>query len=78
MKAFYLRLMAAALLVTACGDKPKPQTPSAHRGVYHWKTTYDPTDWEKKWIDLFISVNISPKDFYFMDVASEIKALARE
>ncbi|MBR6255409.1 MAG: EAL domain-containing protein [Clostridiales bacterium] len=35
-------------------------------------------DWEKKGIDLFISVNISPKDFYFMDVASEIKALARE
>ena len=50
MKAFYLRLMAVALLVTACGDKPKPQTPSAHRGVYHWKTTYDPTDWEKKWM----------------------------
>lgn len=28
--------------------------------------------------DLFISVNISPKDFYFLDVAEEIKALARK
>lgn len=28
--------------------------------------------------DLFISVNISPKDFYFMDVAAELKALVRE
>ena len=32
--------------------------------------------WEKEGRDLFISVNISPKDFYFMDVASELKALA--
>ena len=28
--------------------------------------------------DIFISVNISPKDFYFMDVAEEIKGLIRE
>ena len=34
--------------------------------------------WEKEGRDLFISVNISPKDFYFMDVASELKALAAE
>ena len=50
MKAHYLWLLAATLLLTACGDKTKPQTPSAHRGVYHWKTTYDPTDWEKQWM----------------------------
>lgn len=50
MKAHYLWLLASALLLTACGDKTKFQTPSAHRGVYHWKTTYDPTDWEKKWM----------------------------
>ncbi|MBO4746561.1 MAG: EAL domain-containing protein [Clostridiales bacterium] len=36
------------------------------------------SDWAKQGLDLFISVNISPKDFYFMDVASEIKALAKE
>ena len=36
------------------------------------------SDWGKQGLDLFISVNISPKDFYFMDVASEIKALAKE
>lgn len=28
--------------------------------------------------DLFISVNISPKDFYFMDVVAEIKDLVKE
>jgi len=28
--------------------------------------------------DLFISVNISPKDFYFMDVAAELKGLVAE
>ena len=50
--------MYKAILITAislvflcsCSGEYKPQTPSAHRGVYHWKTTYDPTDWEKKWM----------------------------
>ena len=28
--------------------------------------------------DIFISVNISPKDFYFIDVASELRALVKE
>lgn len=35
-------------------------------------------DWKGKHDDLFVSVNISPKDFYFFDVASEIKGLVRE
>ena len=34
--------------------------------------------WEKKGIEAFISVNVSPKDFYFMDVASEIKKVVKE
>lgn len=29
--------------------KNKAYTP-AHRGIYHWKTTYDPTDWEIQWM----------------------------
>ena len=28
--------------------------------------------------DLFISINISPKDFYFMDVAAELRAIVAE
>ncbi|MBO4863965.1 MAG: EAL domain-containing protein [Eubacterium sp.] len=36
------------------------------------------TRWKNKGIDLFISINISPKDFYFMDVATEIKQIASE
>lgn len=36
------------------------------------------SEWCKNWPDLFISVNISPKDFYFMDVAAEIRGLVRE
>ena len=34
-----------------------------------WKGVHD---------ELFISVNISPKDFYFFDVAEELKALVKE
>ena len=34
--------------------------------------------WKEKNGDLFISVNISPKDFYFIDVVSEIKKLSEE
>ncbi len=35
-------------------------------------------EWQKQNNDMFISVNISPKDFYFIDVLSEIKALVNE
>ncbi len=35
-------------------------------------------DWKGVHDDLFISVNISPKDFYFFDVVAEIKALVQE
>lgn len=46
---------------------------------YMWRCACEIlSDWEKQGRDLFISVNISPKDFYFMDVASEIKALTKE
>ncbi|MBQ8966616.1 GGDEF and EAL domain-containing protein [Ruminococcus sp.] len=34
--------------------------------------------WKGKHDDLFISVNISPKDFYFIDVVGEIKGLVEE
>ena len=34
--------------------------------------------WSATHPDLFISVNISPKDFYFMDVAAEIRGLVKE
>ena len=36
-----------------------------------------PAKWKKTNPDLFLSVNISPKDFYFMYVAEEIIALCR-
>ncbi len=34
--------------------------------------------WKKEGKDLFVSVNISPKDFYLLDVAEELKSLVRE
>jgi len=34
--------------------------------------------WKKKNCDMFISVNISPKDFYFIDVTAEIIKLVKE
>ncbi|MBP5654234.1 MAG: EAL domain-containing protein [Clostridiales bacterium] len=35
-------------------------------------------DWKKQGRDTFISVNISPKDFYYMDVPEYIRDLVRE
>lgn len=35
-------------------------------------------DWEKRGIDLFLSVNISPKDFYFIDVYKTISELVKK
>ncbi|MBP5262663.1 MAG: EAL domain-containing protein [Clostridiales bacterium] len=35
-------------------------------------------DWKERGIESFISVNISPKDFYYMDVVSELKSLVEE
>ena len=35
-------------------------------------------DWKSRGIDSFISINISPKDFYFMDVVSELEGLVEE
>ena len=35
-------------------------------------------DWKKRNIESFISINISPKDFYFMNVVSELKSLVEE
>ncbi len=35
-------------------------------------------DWKSRGIESFISINISPKDFYFMDVVSELNSLIEE
>jgi EAL domain-containing protein (putative c-di-GMP-specific phosphodiesterase class I) len=34
--------------------------------------------WKKEGKDLFLSINISPKDFYFMDVESELRKIVSE
>lgn len=36
------------------------------------------SDWKRENKDMFISVNISPKDFYFIDVVSELMDLVRK
>jgi EAL domain-containing protein (putative c-di-GMP-specific phosphodiesterase class I) len=36
------------------------------------------SEWEKKYPDLFISVNVSPKDFYAADVLAEVMRLVIE
>ena len=36
------------------------------------------SEWKKESKKMFISVNISPKDFYYIDVVSEIKKLVKE
>ena len=35
-------------------------------------------DWKERGIDAFISINISPKDFFYMDVVSTLKELVEE
>lgn len=35
-------------------------------------------DWKSRGIDSFISINISPKDFYYMDVVSELTGLVEK
>ena len=35
-------------------------------------------DWKERGIEAFISINISPKDFYYMDVVSTLKELVKE
>ena len=35
-------------------------------------------EWKARGCDLFISINISPKDFYFMDVAAELRGIVGE
>ena len=46
-KALFFTTLSIVLLYSCSRDAGQT---SAHRGVYHWKTTYDPTDWEKKWM----------------------------
>ena len=44
-----------------------------------WKTACKIlSDWEKKYPDLFLSVNVSPKDFYMTDVLAEIMSYVLE
>lgn len=46
---------------------------------YMWRCACEIlSDWKSRGIESFISVNISPKDFYYMDVVSELKSLVEE
>ena len=46
---------------------------------YMWRSACEILSaWKKRGWDSFISVNISPKDFYYMDVPEYIKELVRE
>ena len=46
---------------------------------YMWRCACEIlSDWKSRGIGNFISINISPKDFYYMDVISELKSLVEE
>ena len=46
---------------------------------YMWRCACEIlSNWKARGIECFISINISPKDFYYMDVVSELKALVEE
>lgn len=38
------------LLLSACSHPESGGSSADHRGVYHWKTTYNPTQWELQWM----------------------------
>ena len=47
-------LVIVILALCSCGHKENLKTKvvaPAHRGIYHWKTTYDPTEWELRWME---------------------------
>ena len=46
MKRFLLTILLSALLA-ACSSEPEGAT---MRAVYHWKTTYNPTQYEQQWL----------------------------
>ena len=46
---------------------------------YMWRCACEIlSDWKKRGWDIFVSVNISPKDFYYLDVPKYIKGLIEE
>ena len=46
---------------------------------YMWRRACEIlAEWERRGLDQFISINISPKDFYFMDVAAEIRSAVND
>ena len=46
---------------------------------YMWRSVCEIlANWKSRNIDNFISINISPKDFYYMDVVAELKSLVDE
>ncbi len=46
---------------------------------YMWRCACEIlADWKRRGWDMFISVNISPKDFYYLDVPKFIKGLVKE
>ena len=42
--------VSALCLTAACRCGLSSSRTATHRGVYHWKTTYDPTEWERQWM----------------------------
>ena len=49
----YFKLVIVLLFIamlSGCGGEKKPGEGPAHRGIYHWKTTYDPSEWELQWM----------------------------
>ena len=44
-------LVIVILALCSCGHKERAVEAPAHRGIYHWKTTYDPSEWELRWME---------------------------
>ena len=45
-KSFFVATLIVLLFCSCKFDK----NPAAHRGIYHWKTTYNPSEWELQWM----------------------------
>lgn len=43
-------MVIVILALCSCGHNERVVEAPAHRGIYHWKTTYNPSEWELQWM----------------------------
>lgn len=50
MRKQYLFIFLTLTTLLSCSHRNGGGPAPAHRGIYHWKSTYDPNAWERQWL----------------------------